>query len=176
MAALTLGWFAFSLVAQGLIPLFAKAFYAKHDTKTPTIISVISIIISIAIAYPIARKMGVAGLALSFSIGSYVNVIVLYILLYKISKKIFSREIWISSGKILVASAVMALVVRSVGHILYNYVNMERFWGVLIQALMAGVAGVIVYLVITYILGCEELTWAIKRRVNGGGEIDQPAA
>lgn len=172
MAALTLGWFALSLVAQGLIPLFAKAFYAKHDTKTPMIVSVISIIISIAIAYPIAQKMGVAGLALSFSIGSYVNLFLLYILLYKISNKIFSRQIWISTAKILAAAAIMALVVRSVEHLLYNYVNMERFWGVLVQASVAGITGGIVYLIITYLLGCEELNWAIKRRVNGSGEVD----
>lgn len=175
MAALTLGWFAFSLVAQGLIPLFAKAFYAKHNTKTPTIISVISVVVSIVVAYPLAQKMGVAGLALAFSIGSYVNVIILYLLLYKISQNIFSREIWISMAKILIASAVMALVVRWIGHFVYDFVNMERFWGVLVQASIATIAGGVVYLIITYLLGCEELNWALKRRVNGNSEIDKSA-
>ena len=169
MAALTLGWFAFSLVAQGLIPLFAKAFYAKHNTKTPTIVSVISIIVSIAIAYPLARSMGVAGLALSFSIGSFLNAILLYFLLYRISHKVFDWQIIISTLKILLASIVMALTVRESGHLLYNYLDMQRFWGVLIQAGSAAIIGVIVYLLITYLLNCQELGWAIKRRINDNG-------
>jgi len=169
MAALTLGWFSFSLVAQGLIPLFAKAFYARHNTKTPTIISVISIILSIVIAYPLARSMGVAGLALSFSIGSYFNAILLYFLLYKISPEIFSWQIIVSTLKILLASAVMAVVVREGGHLLYNYLEMQRFFGVLIQAGSAAVIGAVVYIILTYIFRCQELQWAIKRKVNGNG-------
>ncbi|MCX6810305.1 MAG: murein biosynthesis integral membrane protein MurJ [Candidatus Berkelbacteria bacterium] len=166
MAALTLGWFSFSLVAQGLIPLFAKAFYARHDTKTPTIISVASIIVSIAIAYPLSKSMGVAGLALSFSIGSYLNALALYIWLYKLVPKIFNTEIIWSTLKIIFASFVMAAVVRYFGHYLYNYFNMLKFFGVLGQAAVTIIVGLMVYIIITYLFGCEELTWAIKRRVN----------
>ncbi|OIN89485.1 murein biosynthesis integral membrane protein MurJ [Candidatus Berkelbacteria bacterium CG_4_9_14_0_2_um_filter_42_30] len=169
MAALTLGWFSFSLIAQGLIPLFAKAFYARHDTKTPTIISVISIVISVVIAYPLARSMGVAGLALSFSIGSYINAILLYILLRKIFRNIWSWQIVISTLKIFAASVIMAVVVRETGHMLYNYVNMQRFWGVFVQAGIAAVIGLAVYLLLTYILGSQELIWALRRSVNGNG-------
>ena len=169
MAALTLGWFSFSLIAQGLIPLFAKAFYAKHNTKTPTIVSVISIIISIAVAYPLSKSMGVAGLALSFSIGSFVNAILLYLLLYKISHSVFNKKVLISTLKVLIASFLMALVVRQLSHLLYNFVDMQRFWGVFTQAAIAAIGGAALYLILTYLLGCEELNWAIKRGVNGDG-------
>ena len=166
MAALTLGWFSFSLVAQGLIPLFAKAFYARHDTRTPTIISVISIIISIAVAYPLSKSMGVAGLALSFSIGSYFNASVLYIWLYKLVPKIFNLEIVWSVLRIILAGIIMAVVVRYFGHYLYNYFNMLKFFGVLGQTLVTALVGSLVYIIVSYFLGCEELIWAIKRRVN----------
>lgn len=166
MAALALGWFSFSLVAQGLLPLFAKAFYARRDTRTPTIISVVSIVISIAIAYPLAKSMGVAGLALAFSIGSYTNALVLYIWLYKLVPRIFNSEIVWSTLKIIFASIIMAVVVRYFGHYMYNYFNMERFFGVLEQAIVTVIVGALVYILITYLLGCEELIWAIKRRVN----------
>jgi len=170
MAALTLGWFSFSLIAQGLIPLFAKAYYARHDTKIPTIISVVSIAVSIIIAFPLSHKMGVAGLALAFSIGSYINALILYIWLYRWVPKIFNLEIVWSVLKIIFASVVMAIVIRYFGHYLYNYFNMERFFGVLEQATITAVSGIVVYFIITYLLGSEEIGWAIKRRVNGRSE------
>ncbi|MFA5157599.1 MAG: murein biosynthesis integral membrane protein MurJ [Patescibacteria group bacterium] len=170
MAALTLGWFSFSLIAQGLIPLFAKAFYAKHDTKTPTVISIISIVVSIAIAYPLSVKMGVAGLALSFSIGSYLNALILFLWLKNSVSKVFNLEFAISIIKILVASLIMAVAMRSLAHLLYNYVDMQRFVGVLLQTFISIFAGVIIYLSITYVFGSQELFWAIRRGVNGNAE------
>jgi putative peptidoglycan lipid II flippase len=170
MAAATLGWFSISLIAQGLIPLFAKAFYARENTKTPTIISVASIVLSIAIAYPLAKSMGVAGLALSFSIGSFVNAIILFVLLQKICRSILNREIIYSMTKILVATIVMAFVLRSTSHYLYGIVDMQRFWGVLIQAGVATTVAALVYISLTYIFGSQELFWALKRGVNGNGK------
>lgn len=168
MAALTLGWFSFSLIAQGLIPLFAKAFYARHDTKTPTIISIISIIVSIIIAYPLSKTMGIAGLALSFSIGSYVNALVLYFWLYKIVPSIFNKEIIFASLKIFFASSVMAVAMYYLGHYFYQLFDMQRFFGVLAQTAITISCGILLFLLVTYLFGCEELIWAIKRRVNGG--------
>lgn len=169
MAAATLGWFSISLIAQGLVPLFAKAFYAKQNTKTPTIVSVASIILSIIIAYPLAERMGVAGLALSFSIGSYVNALVLLILLKQISSSVINRELIYSLVKIFSATIIMAYVLRSVSHYLYGIVDMQRFWGVLAQAGVATIVAGLVYIALTYVFGSQELTWAIKRGVNGNG-------
>ena len=166
MAALTLGWFSFSLIAQGLIPLLAKACYARHDTKVPMIISVSTTILGIIIAYPLAKSIGVAGLALAFSIESYINAIILYLWLYKLVPKVWTPEILWSGLKILSASAVMAIVVRYLGDYLYNVFNMLKFFGVLEQSLVLVVVGAGIYVLITYLLGSEELVWAIKRRVN----------
>jgi putative peptidoglycan lipid II flippase len=170
IAAVTLGWFSISLIAQGLIPLFAKAFYARENTKTPTLISVISIVISIAIAYPLAKSMGVAGLALSFSIGSFINALALFVLLQRISSSILNKEVIYSVIKIFFATAVMALVLRSTAHYLYGIVDMQRFWGVLTQAGVATFVAALVYISLTYIFGSQELFWALKRGVNGHGK------
>jgi putative peptidoglycan lipid II flippase len=174
MAALTLGWFAFSLIAQGLIPLFAKACYARQDTKVPMIISVSTTIIGIIIAYPLAKIMGVAGLALAFSIDSYLNAIILYLWLYKLVPSVWNAEIVWSTLKIMFASLIMAVVVRYLGDYLYGYFNMLKFFGVLEQAAVLVAVGSGIYLLITYLLGCEEIIWAIKRRVNGDATTKLP--
>ncbi len=166
MAALTLGWFSVSLIAQGLIPLFSKAFYAKHDTKTPTILSVISITVGVIVAYPLSKKMGVAGLAAAFSLGSYINLLLLFAFLNRSTKNIFNIETFLSLAKIVFSSFLMALAVRASAHYFYNLVDMQRFLGVLAQSFLATFVGVIVYLTITYLLNSEELNWATRRRVN----------
>jgi len=112
----------------------------------------------------------VAGLALSFSIGSFVNAIILFVLLQKICSSILNREIIYSMTKILVATIVMAFVLRSTSHYLYGIVDMQRFWGVLIQAGVATTVAALVYISLTYIFGSQELFWALKRGVNGNGK------
>lgn len=168
MAALTLGWFSFSLVAQGLIPLLAKAFYARHDTKTPTYISVASIVISILFAYPLSRTMGVAGLALAFSVGSYFNAIVLYCYLQKRAKVKLTVDVYISAIKVFFGGLIMAFAVRYMALFMAGQVDMTRFVGVLIQACVAGAVGLVVYVLFTSIFGSEELSWAITRKVANG--------
>ena len=75
MTASVLGYFCLSLFAQGLVPLLARAFYAFHDTKTPVIISLISVGVNIAGSLILAPQMGISGLALSFSVSSIINLL-----------------------------------------------------------------------------------------------------
>jgi len=85
MTAYSVGFFSISLVAQALILILSKAFYALCDTKTPLKISLISIVINVIFALLFVRQMhlGVWSLALAYSIGSAVNFILLFIYLFK---------------------------------------------------------------------------------------------
>jgi len=51
LTAICFGIFAVGIFAQGLVLLIAKSFYALHDTKTPTIISVLSAIFNIVLCF-----------------------------------------------------------------------------------------------------------------------------
>jgi len=74
-ATVQTGWvvstFAAGIVFQATASLLARAFYALHDTKTPVVISVISILLTISLDYVFIRALGlpVWGLAAAFSIG-----------------------------------------------------------------------------------------------------------
>jgi putative peptidoglycan lipid II flippase len=71
--ALVLGLFAISILAQGIVPILARAFYAMKDTKTPMFCAILTVIVSIVSAIPLSKYYSVAGLALAFSIGNYIN-------------------------------------------------------------------------------------------------------
>jgi putative peptidoglycan lipid II flippase len=89
------GWvvsaFAVGVVFQSTNSLLARAFYALHNTKTPVVISIISMGINIIFGFFLVRTLGlpVWGLALAFSIGAFLQSTLLFVLLNrKISEKI----------------------------------------------------------------------------------------
>jgi putative peptidoglycan lipid II flippase len=56
MTAQALGIFAFGLIAQSLIPLLARAFYAFHNTKIPVTIGLVSVLLNIIVSNIIYTK------------------------------------------------------------------------------------------------------------------------
>jgi len=166
MTAITLGFLSISILAQGLIPLLCKAFYALKNTRTPMYIAIATVIVSVIIAFPLARSLSVAGLALAFSIGSYFNLFALIYFLRKKYPRILNKNLVFSYAKTLLGSGVMAVSVWFSMHIAASYVDMSRFFGILLQAVFAGVVGLAVFLVLSYVMGQEEINWALRRKIN----------
>jgi len=170
-----LGYFALSLAAQGLIPLLSRAFYALQDTKTPTIISITSFLISIILGYILSNFMGVAGLALAFTIGSTINFSLLYLLLRKklIIFKDKENSLLEFISKLIVATLVMIIFVQ-IGKILVgSIVDMQRFWGVFVKICGSIILGGSVYLWLCHYFKCEEINdikdlLAKKFKINHG--------
>jgi putative peptidoglycan lipid II flippase len=77
----TLGWFAGTIVFAGLSMLVSRVFYARQDTKTPFIMSMITIPINIVVGYLLSMKYGVSGLAMSASLVSALEVAILMAIL-----------------------------------------------------------------------------------------------
>jgi putative peptidoglycan lipid II flippase len=172
--ALALGYFSLALLAQGLVPLLARAFYAMKNSRTPMYISIITVIVSVAIAYPLASRMGVAGLALAFAIGSYVNLILLYVLLFQKYREVLAPKVLLSVGKIIVISVITGLIAREGMLYFANLVNMNKFIGVLEQTIMVIILGLIIYVGLSYIFKLEEISWALKRKINGKEVESEP--
>jgi len=148
-ASLTLGFFASSIVAQGLIPLISRAFYAIHNTKVPMVSSIISIIISIVFGFLFSRSSidalsGVPGLALGYSIGSWLNVIILASILSKQIKISFSKLAGFS-GKVIVLSLFAALSLQVTKDIVASSFDIDRVKFLLLQTFCAFVVGAGVY-------------------------------
>jgi putative peptidoglycan lipid II flippase len=82
-----LSGFAFGIVFQSASALLARSFYALHDTKTPVIVSISSILLVIVMDLIFIRvlKFDVWGLAAAYSMGSIVQGSMLF---YLINKKI----------------------------------------------------------------------------------------
>lgn len=160
-AAATLGLFAISIIAQGLIPLLARTFYALHDTKTPMYASLVSIAVSILSGYLLSHSAveaaaGVSSLAFAFSIGSWIN---LFILGIALSKKLnYSVESILSfTISVIFLTVVMLVIVQGVKVIVAEAFDIDRVVYLGLQILAAGLIGIVSYLGLAYLFKFEEV-------------------
>ncbi len=159
----TLGVLALGLVSQSLVPLFARSFYARQNTKTPVIISIIGMAINAPLSYFLAQGLGIVGVALGFVIATTVQCILLFVALHRyiikdtedqanVTKKalhVFDTTIVIQSFKILLASVVLGLVSYATLYIVNPFLNTRTVLGIFTQSALATIAGVFFYILLT---------------------------
>lgn len=161
----TLGYLLISLFAQATIPLLARAFYVRQDTFRPAVISIISVVLNIVLALVLAPSMGVRGLALAFSISAIVQLILLLATLHWQLGDFDDATVLWSVARIALAAILAGGVVQALKIGVEKLVDMERFWGVFMQATVAFIGGAAAYLLICLVLRCDELT-IIRRYIT----------
>ena len=153
----TLAFFSLGLFAQSLIPLFARAFYALNNTKTPFVVGVISELLTIIGSLVLMGPLGVAGLALASAAGATVNMIMLGILLRKEAATIIDQKLLPMLFKVATAGVVMGSVIQILKYPLAKIFDQRYFWGILSQGAAAGLLGLLVYGLICWLLRVNEM-------------------
>jgi putative peptidoglycan lipid II flippase len=164
-----LAFFSLSIPAQALVPLLARAFYSLKDSATPLLIALVSVGADIIGNLTLGRIMGVAGLALSFTISSFIQAMLLWVMLRLKTGTLQESKVVLSLAKITVAVAPMALAIQLVKTWVGKAVNMQTFLGVALQFFIAGAIGVIVYFGVAALVKSDEansLLLAFKRRLG----------
>ncbi len=166
----TLSYFGISIFAQSLNAILVRVFYAYKDSATPFWISLVSTIVNVGLAWLLSGPLGVAGLALAFSVGSIVNFILLWIFLWAKASVLDTRTIVSGAFKMIIAAAISGLALMEAKQIIAPLVNMRTFWGIFGQLCGAAAIAAIVYVVICSLLRCpetKELWMMISRRWSG---------
>ncbi len=149
-----LGVLTFSLLGQSLTPLLARAFFSRQNTQTPVIINLISLVLNAALAFGLGSAYGIMGIAAAFAIASSFNALSLFVVLrLRLRKsslapdmlKQFDAELLMVVGKILLASIAMGLVSYAGLHLIAPHVNTATNLGLLIQAGLSAIVGLIVF-------------------------------
>ncbi len=163
-----LGAFTAALVAQALVPLFARAFYAKQDTKTPLYIALFSEATNLGLALWWRGIFGITGLALAFAAASYANALLLWVYLKRKYGPFDTYSLNISVLKSMAAAASIIAVGYPVRQIVGSIFPLHTFLEVALQATAACVAGGGTFILVAWVLKSKELLDfmdAIKRRV-----------
>lgn len=143
--AQVLGIFSVALVGTSMVALLARAFYARHDTRTPVAWAIAGVAASIAGALLLSRSWGVEGVAVARSAGAALQAIGLTLALQQRTR--FVDWPLVRSVLLILANAtVAALAARLVLELGQPLLALRTVWGVLGQGAAAGAVGLGVYL------------------------------
>ena len=178
--------FAFGVVFQSTIALMARAFYAMHDTKTPVIVSIFTIILTVIADYVFIKvfNLPVWGLAVAFSMGGAIQATALFYLINKrlggfsFSKTILPilKTVVAALGSGVVMYFILKIFDRSVwvkrlsflGSLdSTKYIPFEKFvldtrytFNLLILTMTVAVVGVAIYIFLSILMKSEEV-WTL---------------
>jgi putative peptidoglycan lipid II flippase len=175
--------YAIAIVTQTLMSILARAFFALRDTKTPVIISFIGLGLLVIGDFLLVRGFGlpVWALAASFAFSTYVEAIILLILINKrvgsvINKNFWSHIIKISTATLFSGSAMFFLIkffdkwywLRQTTSIPFEKFVLDTRYSlnVLILTVVSFLIGMLIYLGVSLLLRIEEAGYfiAVLRR------------
>ncbi len=166
--ALTSGalkFYSLGMLSYAFCEIMNKSFFAMHNSKTPMVTSVVSIIsnILLCVLFFSVFDMGLSGLALAAAVSSVINAVMLYVLLNRHYRKNGFEGEGVLSGrnladvlKIVASSGVMAVVIMAVSAIFGDALRALPM-GKYIEFLAPAALGGIVYIVMCAILRVDEL-------------------
>ncbi len=178
LTAASLGAFCFGIFAVSLIPLLARAFFSLQDTKTPAIVSVVTVIINISLAFLFIyfiqnisavreifvkvfdlegiKNIDVVGLPMAFSLASIFQAFSLIFLLVKKIGDFGLKKIIGSTKRIAFASFLMGFNTYFFLRV-FEFFNNKTVEGLLAQTVLAAAIGVSIYLFLAWFMKFPEL-------------------
>lgn len=158
--AQTLAFFSISIFSQSANYLITRAFYALKDTLTPVIVSVVTAIVnvSLSIIFVSSLELGVWSIALSYTITSILDMIILMICLDKKVGGFDKEKLFIPFVKIGWATASMGIMLYIPMKLLDQYIlDTTQTINLLILTIVAGLTGIGTYTILTRILKVREI-------------------
>ncbi|MBR5809359.1 MAG: polysaccharide biosynthesis C-terminal domain-containing protein, partial [Clostridia bacterium] len=112
---------------------------------TPMINALISMVANIVVAYLLAGRLGISGLAIATACGSTVNAVLNFVCIKKHYKTVFETKDRKDISKILVSSVIMALGMYLISSVLSSRIELGFSGGIIIGGI-AGIFGAICYI------------------------------
>jgi putative peptidoglycan lipid II flippase len=156
-------FFTIALITQSITTILNRGFYAINDTKTPLYIgtSTIAVNVLLSMIFLYCTSLGVSGMALAYSIASFVNAIILLIVLNKKAKGIELADLFNFMIKILFASIIMGILLLFIDNIFTANINIDGIGAAsklrqIIALLFEIIVGASVYFFITLLFKIDE--------------------
>ena len=150
-SAKALFYFAIGLPAFSLIKVFSAFFFARHNTKIPFYISLISVLLNVFVSVVFFKEVGFIIIPIATTISSWFNAILLFIFLK--TKNLFSFNLVFLNRfiKILLASVLMGIFFNYVIHFFNDKLLYEEIFKA-IYLIGAVILGLIFYLIIAILI------------------------
>ncbi len=199
LTAAALAIFTISLIAQNLMTLFVRSYYARGKTRTPLIMNVISASGIIAISFGLVelfqhnqffkdfvesllKVQDISGsvvlmLPLGFTIGVILNVCMHWVDFSR-EFRTYSREVLSTLFQVLSASVIMGYVTYIMLNVFDGIFNVHTGLGIFMQGFVSGIVGICALVFVLFILGSVELrmVWQTLHRKIWKTEVVPPDA
>jgi putative peptidoglycan lipid II flippase len=147
--------YALGLLGQAAVEIVTRAFYALQDTRTPVLVAGLAMVVNLALAFPLRHWLGHGGLALAVSLAALTEAAALLLLARRRLGRLGGRAVVATALRSLVGAGALALVVWPITAWLAPLGD-SGLLGRTVEVGAAIVAGGLVYVATTAILGSEE--------------------
>jgi len=161
--AAALMFYAPGLLGYSAVKIASPTFYSLRDSRTPVIVSVLSVLANLTMNLALVRIMGFRGLALGTALAAMFNAVALFWLLGRRLGGLEGRRIATSLLKIVIASIVMGLAAWSTSAWLTRAIPGDALLWKAVRVTAAIGSGVIVLVVSARLLRIAEFEEALKR-------------
>jgi len=156
VAGRILMFFSIALLSQSIVTVVNRAFYAINDTLTPLMIGGSTIIINIVLSFVFYQTtgLGVAGMALAYSLASVLNAFLLLTILNKKMKGIYLFDLLKFLLKVVPASLIMGGVL----FLIDAFIDMDTGSKIMqvVSLTLEIAAGVLIYFTAVLLMRVEE--------------------
>jgi len=150
-SAKALFYFAIGLPAFSLIKVFSTFFFARHNTKIPFYISIVSVLLNVFISIIFFEEVGFLIIPIATTISSWVNAVLLFIFLKTKNLFSFNLVFIVRFIKILIAAVLMGIFFSYVIH----FINDKLIYQASFKAFYlvgAAILGLMFYLFIAILI------------------------
>lgn len=155
--ALIFGALSVAIFFRTLYTIISRFFYAQKDTLTPLVVSIITIIVNIFLAYELSRPsaFGVVGLAIAQSIVATFEVLVMLVIMVVKNKRLFNME-FVKSVLWIFSASGFTLAVTYLGVNLLPLNTSDRGVVIFYKVIAIGFMAVTTHVLVSWILRISE--------------------
>ncbi len=157
--ASVLGALVLAIFAQSVFHIASRGFYARQDTKTPFIVSVIAIGFSIVLSILFTKwGFGPDGLGWAQSIGAVLEMFILLGILNKRSKsRLFNKTFWSGTWRMVIASIITGLSAYVMTKFFPLLATDNSFFVTFPKFMLISLVSIFVYFVASFLMDLEEV-------------------
>ena len=159
MIASILGALVLAIFAQSVFHIASRGFYARQDTKTPFIVSLVAIGLSIVLSILFTSwGFGPDGLGWAQSIGAVLEMFILLGILNKRSNnKLFNKVFWSGTWRMIIASVVTGLTAYAMTKFFPLLATDNSFFVTFPKFMFISFVSIAVYFAASFLLDLEEV-------------------
>ncbi len=160
-----LGALCIAIFARSVFHIASRGFYAYQDTKTPFIVSIIAIGLTILLSVgAYAWGWGVDGLGLAQSLGAILEIIILLFILQRRSKReILNKDFYKGFIRMVIATVITGCVAFSMTKFIPLMATDNSLVITIPKFLLISLVSVITYIIASYFLNLEEAEPILRR-------------